>query len=635
MTTTICRALRSMTAACLVGLVSMGSIPAARAQDSTTTTVAEPSGVDASGTGPLVEGDPLEGETWDLPFESLGYAPTLAPELYSGTIELDVPSVDGLDVARLRGVIAATPVGSGALVTVYADESPVGEAEIGPGAAEPIDLDLPPGTSTVTVASSPLAQPLVECPIHTAAIELRQPSVVYRGTPSWPRDPDTFLPVALHGLTIAIDERSPEVDQAVLDIVASLGRRYPDRFTVDIVPVGPGDLPPASADPFRRTVWVRLSDGADMAIANGDEFAVLRLGPDDLRGPLVTQPAPIGIGESGQMALTPHLVRRDVDEGAGHVELPIVATQANLGGPHRELTIRAGGRVTHLAGGLPDATSVALWAGDRLLTTAPVDEVGRFDLEHAVDDELLSRDTVFLVTADAPRLDEDHCDGGPPLRLELDEGSWLGGEPGQPLDIGFARHPQALLPDHQLFVGDSLDDLEAAAGLIALLQNVSGNPLTPTVGAPTGTVTGPSIIVGGPSPDLDHLGPTTPTASDFSAAPGADLDAVLFATEHNGQDVLVLRSTVRGAQARLVGLIRGSGFGELSGDAVGLIDDSLVRGRRDPAGDRPLLPALSDQPASGIGPSNTAQLFVYGLLGAAAVMGLALALGPIRQLLKR
>ncbi|MCP5027341.1 MAG: hypothetical protein GY929_13755 [Actinomycetia bacterium] len=639
MTTMPYRFLQPAIAACLVGLLSVTSIPGAFAQESTTTnTVAEPTNTVAEPTntvaGPLVEVLPLEGEIWDLPFESLGYAPRLAPELYTGTIELDVPPIDGLGVARLRGVVAANPVESGALVTVYANGSPVAEAQIAPGAAETIDLDLPADTTTVTVASHPLAQPLVECPVRTAAIELREPSVVYQGTPARPQDPDDFLPVALHGVTIAIAERSPDVDRAVLEIVTSLARRYPNRFAIDVIAVSDGDNPRAVADPFRRTIWLGLNNADDAEIVDGDGFAVIRPGSDDLPGPLVSHPTPIGIGESGQMALTPHLARTDVDEAAGHVELPIVASQATLGGPHRELTIRAGGRVTHLAGGLPDATSVALWAGDRLLTTTPVDDVGRFDLEQAVDDELLSRDTVFLITADAPRTNEDYCDGGPPLRLEIDEGSWLGGSPGQPLEIGFTRHPQALLPEHQLFVGEALDDLEAAAGLVALLQNASGNPLALTLGGPADTVTGPAVIVGGPSSRLDALGPPTPKGSSFSGTHDDEVDAVLFAAEHDGHDVLVLRSNQRGAQSRVVSLIRDKGFVELTGDTVGLVDDGLVKGRRDSTTDRALLAALGPN-GSDRGPSSTAQLFLYGLLAAAAVMGLALALGPIRALVKR
>ncbi len=630
------RRARSTMAAGLLGISLLGAVPPATAQDPTTTTTTVEA-FTAAGAEPLVESEVLEGDVWELSYESLGYAPTLVPELYSGTIELDVPDVDGLGVARLRGVIVATAVETGgALVTVYADGLPIAEAAISPGSAETVDLDIPTGTTTVTFASSSLASDLVECPARTAPIELREPSLAYQGTPAPPQDLESFLPAAMHGLTIAIDERSDEVDQAVIDLAAALAHLYPDRFTIDVVATDPDRGPQATIDPFRRTVWLTSEGtGRALVVPSGD-FSVARLDVADLADLLPPPSDPIGIDESGQMTLTPHLSPFDVDEGAGHVELSIVASQASLGGPHHELTVRAGGRVTHLAGGLPDATSVALWAGDRLLSTAPVDEVGRFDLEHAVDDGLLVRDTVFLVTVDAPRLDEDYCDGGPPLRLELDEGSWLAATPGQPLDPGFLRYPQTLLPDHQLFVGGALDDLEAAAGLIALLQNTSANPLSAAVGSEAQSLKTAIIMVGESDELIERLDLTLPGPADF---PGAideiGLDAVLVATEHDGQDVLVLDNHERGAQARLIHTLREKGFAELSGHAVGLVGDSLVKARGNSTTDRALLPTLGDQPDTGGGPSTTGQLFMYGLLGAAAVMGLALALGPIRQLMKR
>jgi hypothetical protein len=159
-----------------------------------------------------------------------------------------------------------------------------------------------------------------------------------------------------------------------------------------------------------------------------------------------------------------------------------------------------------------------------------------------------------------------------------------------------------------------------------------------TIASPGSKIDRPAVIVGGSTGGLDGLGPASPVASDglasFFGRSSDDVAAVLQVTDYDGHDIVALRSRDRGAQTRLVALAREPGFTALTGTVVGLIDDELVRGTGGQVDDRALLPPLSDQ-SSGPSPFSTTDLFIYGVLGAAAVMGLALALGPIRQLLKR
>ncbi|MCP3853398.1 MAG: hypothetical protein GY698_01520 [Actinomycetia bacterium] len=587
---------------------------------------------------PTTEGSVTEG-VWQLDYTSLGYGTVHQPTLADDLIELQVPQIDGLQPTRFNGSLTAASTKSAAHVTVYVDGEPIEELTLEAGQTIVLDVDLPGTASSIGIAGRLSDSSQLECQVGTTTVELRDPHLTYSGIPLSPTGPEDFLPPALTKLTIAIEGRDPLTDQAVLDLTTELARRYADSFVIDVVAVSPGQILDPPAHPFERTVRITPSgQGAEMV--SGSAFSSLTISNSRPAGAamiVATPPPRIGPDDNGLLLLFPHLARTTTAEGPGHASLPIVISQPTLGGPHGDLVARVGGRITPLSGGLPQSVTISMWADHRLLATTEIGESGRFDLEEEIDNELLGRETVLTISADASKATDDRCTDGQPLRLELDQGSWIRADPGQHLLPGFSRFPQGLIPDHQVFIGSTVDDLEAAAGMEALLQRMSENPLVPRTAQNGDDPQGASLIVG--SLD-DQLAGEGISAASEKVVGAFDIttsrpSAVLHTTTVGTGDALVLLSLERGAQARLVALVRESGFVALQGSAVGLFDETLVPGQVAPIDSPPLLPGLGPDGVDGLSPSTTGQLFMYGLLGAAAVMGLAVALGPIRQLMKR
>ncbi len=437
-------------------------------------------------------------------------------------------------------------------------------------------------------------------------VSLTDLAVTTVGTMEHPQTFADFFPTVLDRLVIRIDRKDASAAgtaQAVIDLAEFAAHRWPAARVV----VTDRDV---ELSPFDRVVRLQQAAPRGIALVRSGASTILVIGGPSERGPgLVSfiassrfdasfeaqgdpQPVP-----STRRATEPFVALSDIRRGAvtamgqGEATVSVQLEQARFGGQMASITATVNGVARSNGTG---AVTVQLRANDRILATKRVGNDEAFELSGTVSTPSIAADNVFEVRAsdlagtsqwpergapaatDAPVASvtgSTGCAPGsvrPTVTVELDPTSSFEGTPGNGVEGGFARFPQAFADGFEIrMMQRTFPELVAAAAMVELLQHRSPVILAGRViDDPSGAVdqfNHPTLFVSTHSSVADlfpgslagsagTLPATTPrpATAALSAVGGSTADHLLLVSGDDGGITRLLaptRSDLRGLRA--------------------------------------------------------------------------------------
>lgn len=263
--------------------------------------------------------------------------------------------------------------------------------------------------------------------------------------------------------------------------------------------------------------------------------------------------------------------------GSGVLEARYFFSQGDLGGPIAELSLRLAGITTALPTEGQATLSILLNGG---LVESEILQGGRFDISASIPRGLLRRDNTLVVRVNYTAPGGECRVGVQPFEVYLSEASYLSFTPGQSLQVGFERFPQALFPSFRVALEPlDVETLGAAAAVLSQLQRLTNNTLNPQVVTVDDALQGSGalFLVMKEAKRIESLKPVLyPRPFRILDVDGKELlrvdlgvpFVVLEAFETGGRDVLLLtRSDDAMALSSVAeALNKGMGWYELYGD---------------------------------------------------------------------
>jgi hypothetical protein len=445
------------------------------------------------------EGSPA---TWEISLRELGVSEPLVLNAPSGEQWVTIPVPQGLRPVELTGRLRGTPGLNG------------GRLELGDGARTLtwVPLGLVERTLTVPLQGAPVTQgrmtllwrliPPPRLDICAAGFderaELEDLRVRLEGSPELPQTIAEFWPPDLRALEVNLPA-DPKLEEATAALrLVALGARLAARHPLTVsIRLGEGPLENAT-DPWRRQIEIRRGEARLRLRFDAEgSFPVLelqappeqvveltegviryggviafpevisqRMAPDEER-----MPGSVNLAELGW----PQIQMR----GSGPMEARLFFSQADLGGPVRGARLRLVGRATPVPEG--GTASLLVFLNGGLVAAEPLPG-SAFDRRITLPDGLWRRDNTVIVRVDYTPPGGECRVGAHPITVFIDGRSSLEFQRGQNLPPGFERFPQSLMPAFRVGLRPlNASTLQAAADLVALLQQATRHPLRPEV----------------------------------------------------------------------------------------------------------------------------------------------------------
>lgn len=323
------------------------------------------------------------------------------------------------------------------------------------------------------------------------------------------RSPAAHLSDPVTVIRIGVENgRSTHADEAALKAASVLAEHLVGHQRVEVTELSDLDAP---GSPFmikvavleREQTGIRLNGRTIEILGRTDELVLQAHGLAEALGTLTSGELVRVESAAASQPFTAETRRpvteipgaRLADYGARHLEVGLPLAPSEFGYPVAEFDIRLGGVVSPASPADLGGSQLSLWLDNELVEVVPVDEHGRFDLEHTLQGDLVGRQGDLRLEFDAA-LDE--CGQVDLYHLQIDPGSWVLGSAGQPLPPSLGRFPQVATEGWEVQPGRQPWELGAAADLLVLFQEESGRTVDITVGeTPGGT---PLLVV---NPDVE------------------------------------------------------------------------------------------------------------------------------------
>lgn len=265
-------------------------------------------------------------------------------------------------------------------------------------------------------------------------------------------------------------------------------------------------------------------------------------------------------------------------QGSGQMETDIRFSQVDFGGPIQSASARLAGSYSPIPNG--GTANLAILLNDGLVTAAPLDRGGPFDIYVPFPASLLRRDNRITLRVMYTPPGGDCRVGAHNMIIRIDGGSYVEVDKGQAAAEGFERFPQAFAPSFQVAMDDlNTKAVQSGAQLINALQRLSRTSLQFDVVSWDQALEGPFPFLGIATSPAS----AAPLHPPLKSAPFAVIDgdgqqllkldgevsfAALQAFTDNGRDILLLsnRNAADEMPALPAALIQGNGWFDLDGD---------------------------------------------------------------------
>jgi hypothetical protein len=490
-------------------------------------------------------------------------------------VDTDIPVLPGVAPGRLTGTIGSVVNVVEGRVDVL-DERGITLGSIpAPGVtgSEPFDVDISralvkDGIAKLSFVVRSRNPPGDSC-TQPPSLTLAQLGSTYTGQTPYPSTVADFMPAYLEQFLIRSGPTpSAEQQQAVLDLVAKLTRRYrpiPVRIDVDTSagPTRPGP-------PTRRVIELREAGPGGLAVSNpnapdaalvisgrggelGRQIALFadrrfelaqsrsaRVHAATADAPRSTTIMTLGqLGVSGETSV----------QGTATLYLGIDVSQFAVGSV-QQATLRLIGHYTPVTGG---EASVVVRSGSAVLAARRLDESGRLDIIGTIPAESIQSNVGVAV--ELRYLPSQPCAPlNDRIRFALDPASTVAVTPGTGNRGGFLALPMALTPDFDVVVGRP-DHLRFAVRAINLLAQQTAATLHPRLAdMATAARSGRGLLAVAPGQDLAQAGlrptvlPGSGDAVDIGGAPQTDVNlngpvGVVQVFSQSGRKILALSGT--------------------------------------------------------------------------------------------
>jgi hypothetical protein len=375
------------------------------------------------------------------------------------------------------------------------------------------------------------------------SITLNEPSIVFSGNDAASDAVSDFLPTGLQRLVISVPAQpSTAHSQAAFDLANVAVRSYgldPARI----------DVTSSSADvdlgPLERRVIIDPSttpgvtaSGRTARVGGDDATVVKNVNAFGTRATPLSQVPTVNVTN----LVTDPITKRtrysfnDIGigsvnlDGVGRLERTLAFSQADLGGPVHNWSVRLVGQYEPQVSKVSNnpATFSVLTNGT-LLRSVPLNESGQLDVTVHLPDQLAGRDPSLTLRFDTEPADSS-CEVANAFTASIDARSAVDVERGDgAVASGFTRWPQSGLPKVNVaFDTVNVDALAAGVATIALLQDATRTPIAVDVADKLDeTVPAPRLAV-----------VTQPAVPDFLDAilPGPGVGVKLVGD--NGQEIV-------------------------------------------------------------------------------------------------
>lgn len=520
---------------------------------------------------------------WIVPLARAGAASTIELSTADDPVSVDLPVPAGYRAVELRGVFEprgeSTATGLEATSGVRgfkvdsSNRAPTPFVFTLEGLQAPKTADGTIGISLALRTPNSDVSPDCQGAVRDPAVA-RDLVLVLAGNPVAPPTIAEFLPTVMNRVLIDVPTPiNPKAAEAALKLTARLVAKYGGQsLSVEIRNTDFKRTTPP--EPFTRHFRIVTNAAPSLRLVRErDTVLELKGSGEDLardadfigssafttsftnevlfgnRGKVTTTTVP-----NGKSVNLDQLRRNLGAQGVNRARLRFVARQADVGGPIVRMTFKLHGRVVAIIGPARKAT-VRVSANGRPLARADVALGDGFELEGAIEPQVVKRDNEVVVDADAI-LESAGSQAGcssAVIRLELDSNSIVSSEPGKAVAAGFDRFPQAFHDGFDVALSPlGVAQLGAAANIVAGLQEQAQPILIPTVVSwPTSSPRRPTLLVGGSVAQVTALrppmvpGPLTIEAGRGKVGGGTEPRSVtaLEAFENQGIDQLLLASS--------------------------------------------------------------------------------------------
>lgn len=505
----------------------------------------------------------LDDGTWMIPFDDTDIGSVIRVIGQSAESSVSVPVPAGLSLIGIRAHVSTSPdvdtghvgyFGTGLdtqYVQVGREQTTADETEI---ALDLSGIESDRGRAKVnfqtelTSKADPCTARLVN-----ANFELRRGALVFAGAPSVPTSVSAYFGTVLRSVEILAPSVPSEAESAaLLRLSAGIVRtrsNHPPTISYSPLPAD-NTIPSAAYVLTARRVAISASFPSGLTISrSGFDAPTLRIGGSaaemlrsvtaltetsgsTLVGGAVQVDA-AGVAEQSTTAAErgsaytfslPDLgLSQTSISGVGRQDLPLQIDQDRLGGPVAQMHIHLEGLHTPVPKGAESI--LTLTVGGSLVASRDLaaDEVEpnsagpRFSIDVDVPSELLQRTAGAVLSVNYIPPGAVCKVGSGPFTLQLDEKlSYFRVQYGDGDLVGFANYPQVLLPEFAIATDKpSLDRVTLAARLMASLQRLAGEPLSPQIMSieEASKYDGPALLVGA-APDT----PSSPLALGSSIA---------------------------------------------------------------------------------------------------------------------
>ena len=437
-----------------------------------------------------------------LNLESLGLGSSLGFYGLQAETTLTIPVAAGLTPTALNAAVDLPPYIQRGSITVIQDDRTVSRTEL-PADHSPIVIPVAGAqivANALTLRLHVNLLPVLDNCVYDPSNPLRLSNIAiaFAGGEAPPATVAEFLPPVLHKLVIFIPGKPSQVesDAAVrlaTAVVAHYGRQ---NTAVSVVPLDGATVPPVSAGPFERQVFLREGNVAGVSLQPGAGMPSLliagpagaianqvRLLTSDLSRLALSSKAVVGpLATVAQLPTNLTTIRDLGQPGVNATALTnprvsIPLDQARMGRAVHGVRVHLQGSYTPLPSTLGGQVTVRV--GDNTIMRWPAESSGAIERWVDVPDRLLTRFTNLDVAVEAAG-NTGRCGEFQPITLTIDGAtevqSQLADPPGP---LGFQTLPQALMP--KVMIGmkgpNAFADTVRAVDIMAGLQHLSQRPL--------------------------------------------------------------------------------------------------------------------------------------------------------------
>ncbi|MGB9586041.1 MAG: hypothetical protein ACPL7A_01325, partial [Anaerolineales bacterium] len=330
-----------------------------------------------------------------------------------------------------------------------------------------------------------------------AWLQFENSRLVLSGTPEPPQSVADYFPPLLDKVSIFIPEQPTNAQaQVALKLAAMLARHYAGKPIIVNVESLSQNIKFIKNPTFERVVVIRSGENGinlfptmegylPLLIISGDDEELLKLNNvlDETFFPLLASPKNQIINYTNPKEIqAPQVTFQTLGyasqqvSGVGRMEITINFSQADLGGPVKDLFARLVGTYTPIP---EDASgTVSVLFNSALVYSSLLKQDGNFDFYIPMPQILVQRDNSLVIRFDYTPKGGDCRIGVHPFTAELFNASYIQFNLGNSLPEGFVRLPQTFFPHFIVAMQpQNKDNLSRTLMLIMELQRMTKTPL--------------------------------------------------------------------------------------------------------------------------------------------------------------